>query len=151
MNKTYSVGIAGLGTVGTGFVNQILKFKSNSQKIANIRISKIAVKNIRKKRNIKLSNLPITTSTLSLAKDKNIDIVETSPENLNLVNEANNIHTQVVEDAISALVNLGYNRSEVFSIVMKIKKEFTLKEKNKDFTVGNVVPVVLRALSGEIK
>ena len=54
MNKTYSVGIAGLGTVGTGFVNQILKFKSNSQKIANIKISKIAVKNIRKKRNIKL-------------------------------------------------------------------------------------------------
>ena len=75
MNKTYSVGIAGLGTVGTGFVNQILKFKSNSQKIANIKISKIAVKNIRKKRNIKLSNLPITTNTLSLAKDKNIDIV----------------------------------------------------------------------------
>ena len=30
--------------------------------------------------------------------------------------------TQVVEDAISALVNLGYTRSEVFSIVMKIKK-----------------------------
>ena len=75
MNKTYSVGIAGLGTVGTGFVNQILKFKSNSQKIANIKISKIAVKNIRKKRSIKLSNLPITTNTLSLAKDKNIDIV----------------------------------------------------------------------------
>ena len=50
MNKTYSVGIAGLGTVGTGFVNQILKFKSNSQKIANIKILKIAVKNIRKKR-----------------------------------------------------------------------------------------------------
>ena len=48
MNKTYSVGIAGLGTVGTSFVNQILKFKSNSQKIANIKISKIAVKNIRK-------------------------------------------------------------------------------------------------------
>ena len=75
MNKTYTVGIAGLGTVGTGFVNQILKFKSNSQKIANIKILKIAVKNIRKKRNIKLSNLPITTNTLSLAKDKNIDIV----------------------------------------------------------------------------
>ena len=53
----------------------LLKFKSNSQKIANIKISKIAVKNIRKKRNIKLSNLPITTNTLSLAKDKNIDIV----------------------------------------------------------------------------
>ena len=30
-------------------------------------------------------------------------------------------------------------------------KEFTLKEKNKDFTVGNIIPVVLNALSKEIK
>ena len=58
---------------------------------------------------------------------------------------------QVVEDAISALVNLGYNRSEVFSIVMKIKKEFTMEQKSKDFTVGNIIPLVLRDLSKEIK
>ena len=82
--------------------------------------------------------------------DKNIDIVETSLENLNLVNKTNNIDTidtQVVEDAISALVNLGYNRSEVFSIVMKIKKEFTLKHESKDFTVGNIIPLALNALT----
>ena len=82
--------------------------------------------------------------------DKNIDIVETSLENLNLVNKTNNIDTidtQVVEDAISALVNLGYNRSEVFSIVMKIKKEFTLKHESKDFTVGNIIPLALKALT----
>ena len=60
---------------------------------------------------------------------------------------ANNIDTQVVEDAISALVNLGYNRSEVFSIVMKIKKEFTLKHESKDFTVGNIIPLALKALT----
>ena len=79
--------------------------------------------------------------------DKNIDIVETSLENLNLVNKTNNIDTidtQVVEDAISALVNLGYNRSE---IVMKIKKEFTLKHESKDFTVGNIIPLALKALT----
>ena len=82
--------------------------------------------------------------------DKNIDIVETSLENLNLVNKTNNIDTidtQVVEDTISALVNLGYNRSEVFSIVMKIKKEFTLKHESKDFTVGNIIPLALKALT----
>ena len=87
-------------------------------------------------------------SNLSLINiDKNIDIVETPLENLNLVKETNNIDTQVVEDAISALVNLGYNRSEVFSIVMKIKKEFTLKYESKDLTVGNIIPLALKALT----
>ena len=83
--------------------------------------------------------------------DKNIDVVESSQENLNLVNETEPGKTQVVEDIISALVNLGYTRSEVFSIVMKIKKEFTLKQKSKNFTVGNIIPLVLRALTQEIK
>ena len=83
--------------------------------------------------------------------DQNIKNAESSQENLKLANETQFGDNQVVEDTISALVNLGYTRSEVFSIVMKIKKEFSLKEKNKDFTVGNIVPVVLRALSGEKK
>ena len=79
--------------------------------------------------------------------DQNINILENSKENLNLLNLENHIDTQVVEDAISALVNLGYNRSEVFSIIMKIKKEFTLKHKSKDFTVGNIIPLALNALT----
>ena len=83
--------------------------------------------------------------------DQNTNVAESFQENLNLVNETNHDDTQVVEDAISALVNLGYNRSEVFSIIMKIKKEFTLKHESKDFTVGNVIPVALKALSEEIK
>jgi len=83
--------------------------------------------------------------------DQNINIAKSSQENLNFVNETNLGDTQVVEDAISALVNLGYTRSEVFSIVMKIKKEFTLNQKNKDFTVSNIIPLVLRDLTQEIK
>ena len=83
--------------------------------------------------------------------DQNINIAKSSQENLNFVNETNLVDTQVVEDAISALVNLGYTRSEVFSIVMKIKKEFTLKEKSKDFTVGNIIPLALNALTRETK
>ena len=83
--------------------------------------------------------------------DQNINIARSSQENLNLVNETNLGDTQVVEDAISGLVNLGYTRSEVFSIVMKIKKEFTLKEKSKDFTVGNIIPLALNALTRETK
>ncbi len=84
--------------------------------------------------------------------DQNINIATTSSqENLNLTKETDLGDTQVVEDTISALVNLGYTRSEVFSIVMKIKKEFTMEQKSKDFTVGNIIPLVLRDLSKEIK
>ena len=83
--------------------------------------------------------------------DQNMNIPESFQENLYLVNETNTGDNQVVEDTISALVNLGYTKSEVFSVVLKIKKEFTLKEKNKDFTVSNVVPLALKALSREVK
>ena len=84
--------------------------------------------------------------------DQNINIATTSSqENLNLTKETDLGDTQVVEDTISALVNLGYTRSEVFSLVMKIKKEFTMEQKSKDFTVGNIIPLVLRDLSKEIK
>ncbi len=89
----------------------------------------------------KVSNLNLINT------DKNIDFVNSSQENLNLVNETNHIDNQVIEDAISALVNLGYNRSEVFSILMKIKKEFSLKHKTKEFTVGNIIPLALNALT----
>ena len=93
----------------------------------------------------KISNLNLINT------DTNINVTEGLQENLSLVNETQLGDAQVVEDIISALINLGYTRSEVFSIVMKIKKEFSIKEKNKDFTVGNIVPVALNALSKEIK
>ena len=98
--------------------------------------SRIASELLEKVSNLNLINI-----------DKNIDVVKSSQENLNLENETNHIDNQVIEDAISALVNLGYNRSEVFSIVMKIKKEFSLKHETKEFTVGNIIPLALNALT----
>jgi Holliday junction DNA helicase RuvA len=53
----------------------------------------------------------------------------------------------VFEDTISALINLGYGRSEVFLVVMKIKNEFSNNKKNKLFTVSNIVPIALKELS----
>lgn len=53
----------------------------------------------------------------------------------------------VFEDTISALINLGYGRSEVFSVVMRIKNEFSNNKKNKLFTVNNIVPIALKELS----
>ena len=93
----------------------------------------------------KVSNLNLINT------DQKIKLNESSNENLNLVNEKKFGETQVIEDTISALVNLGYTRSDVFSIVMKIKNEFALNKKNKDFTVSNIVPLALKALSKEIK
>ena len=102
--------------------------------------SRIATELLEKVSNLNLINI-----------DQNINIAESSQENLNLESESQLGDTQVVEDTISALVNLGYTRSEVFSIVMKIKKDFILKQKSKDFTVGNIIPLVLRAISKDVK
>lgn len=57
----------------------------------------------------------------------------------------------VVEDSISALVNLGYTRSEVFSVVMNIKRDFNLKKVDIDFTVNSVIPLALKELSKVVK
>ena len=98
------------------------------------------------------SELLEKVSNLNLINiDQNTNIAESSQNNLNLVNETDLSDTNVVEDTISALVNLGYRRSEVFSIVMKIKKEFTLKHESKDFTVSNIVPLALKDLTQETK
>ena len=55
-----------------------------------------------------------------------------------------------VEDSISALVNLGYSRSEVFPVVMKIKNDNSLN-RNKNFTVSEIIPIALKELSGRIE
>ena len=55
--------------------------------------------------------------------------------------------SQIVEDTISALINLGYGRSEVFAVVMKIKNDFSHKKKNKSFTVSAIVTLALKELS----
>ncbi len=57
----------------------------------------------------------------------------------------------VVEDSISALINLGYTRSEVFSVVMNIKRDFNLKNVDIDFTVNSVIPLALKELSKVVK
>ena len=55
--------------------------------------------------------------------------------------------SHVVEDVISALINLGYGRSDAFSVVMKIKKEFSQNNKNDQFTVSYIIPLALKELS----
>ena len=68
----------------------------------------------------------------------------------NFINEEEQF-LDVVEDSISALINLGYTRSEVFSVVMNIKRDFNLKNVDIDFTVNSVIPLALKELSKVVK
>jgi homoserine dehydrogenase len=75
MSKVLGIGIAGLGTVGTGFLKQLKGFKSKSTRSANIKVIKIAVKSLKKKRDLPIRQLPLTSNTMSLADDESIDVV----------------------------------------------------------------------------
>ena len=75
MNKKLGIGIAGLGTVGEGFLRQLKKYKTNKKSISNFELVSIAVKNLKKKRNVGISNLPLIKDTISLASNPKIDVV----------------------------------------------------------------------------
>ena len=95
----------------------------------------------------------VTNMQLILGKK---DINNTYQENntnslkYNFTNEEEQF-LDVVEDSISALINLGYTRSEVFSVVMNIKRDFNLKKVDIDFNVNSVIPLALKELSKVVK
>ena len=89
----------------------------------------------------------LNNSLFNNSISKNIPVTLQEKLNNNKNNDSSDILVEV-EDIISALVNLGYSRSEVFSVVMKIKKDFSLNNKNKNFTVSQIVPIALKELSG---
>ena len=88
-------------------------------------------------------------SSLNNFFSKNLPNIIQEKLSLNQDNDFNDLSAEV-EDIISALVNLGYSRSEVFSVVMKIKNDTSLNL-NKDFTVNQIIPIALKELSGGIK
>ena len=84
----------------------------------------------------------------SSIKDKDNKFNNNEQDKLNLQeNDYDGNVSMIVEDTISALINLGYGRSEVFSVVMKIKNDFSHKKQNKLFTVNTIVPIALKELS----
>ena len=89
----------------------------------------------------------LNNSLFNNSISKNIPIKLQEKLNNNKNSDSSDLSVEV-EDIISALVNLGYSRSEVFSVVMKIKKDFNLNNKNKNFTVSQIVPIALKELSG---
>jgi len=96
----------------------------------------------------KVSNMQLIDGSNDISKDsqeKNSNVLKS-----NFLNEEDQFF-DVVEDSISALINLGYTRSEVFSVVMAIKKDFNLKNINLDFTVNAIIPLALKELSKVVK
>ena len=89
----------------------------------------------------------LNNSLFNNSISKNIPVTLQEKLNNNKNSDSSDLSFEV-EDIISALVNLGYSRSEVFSVVMKIKKDFSLNNKNKNFTVSQIVPIALKELSG---
>ena len=88
-------------------------------------------------------------SSLNNFFSKNLPNIIQEKLSLNQDNDFKDLSAEV-EDIISALVNLGYSRSEVFSVVMKIKNDTNLST-NIDFTVSQIVPIALKELSGVIE
>ena len=88
-------------------------------------------------------------SSLNNFFSKNLPNIIQEKLSLNQDNDFKDLSAEV-EDIISALVNLGYSRSEVFSVVMKIKNDTKLNT-NKNFTVRQIVPIALKELSGGIE
>ena len=96
----------------------------------------------------KVSNMQLIDGSNDISKDsqeKNSNVLKS-----NFLNEEDQFF-DVVEDSISALINLGYTRSEVFSVVMAIKKDFNLKKINLEFTVNAIIPLALKELSKVVK
>jgi Holliday junction DNA helicase RuvA len=92
----------------------------------------------------KVSTLNFNNSIKEI--DQKLDNIETKKFGFE-EEDYNDDLSVVFEDTISALINLGYGRSEVFSVVMRIKNEFSNNKKNKLFTVNNIVPIALKELS----
>jgi len=96
----------------------------------------------------KVSNMHLIAGSNDISKnsqEKNSNVLKS-----NFLNEEDKFF-DVVEDSISALINLGYSRSEVFSVVMAIKKDFNLKKTNLEFTVNAIIPLALKELSKVVK
>lgn len=93
----------------------------------------------------KVSTLNFNNSIKEI--DQKLDNIETKKFSFEEEKDYNGDLSVVFEETISALINLGYGRSEVFSVVMRIKNEFSNNKKNKLFTVNNIVPIALKELS----
>lgn len=75
--KTLNIGILGMGTVATGLINimELNKHKITNILNSNLNVKKVLVKDINKKREIKLPNQIYTQNAYDIINDEDIQIV----------------------------------------------------------------------------
>ena len=138
---------AALSILSTLSVDEIILAISSGDKVMISRAEGVGPKVAGRITTELLDKVTIFNTNISQDIKNNLKI-DKSQEKLKLESdEALQDYTTIVEDIISALVNLGFGRSEVFAVIMKIKKEFSINKKNKEFTVNNIVPLALKELS----
>jgi Holliday junction DNA helicase RuvA len=85
----------------------------------------------------------LATRILTELKDKagKIDL-EAKPQSVNIASVANEAGSGVNQDAVSALINLGYQRSDAYSAVMNVKKA-----NDNDVSLSDMIRLALQELS----
>ena len=68
--------------------------------------------------------------------------------NLSLEKKSQSEVEDFFNDSISAIVNLGYTRSEAFKAVMNVKRELNKDGNMIDTSVEKIIPLALKNLSG---
>lgn len=140
MKDIVKIGILGLGTVGSGVVKSLKPF-------SDIVIQKVSVKNLDKKRSVELSKDVLTTDSMSVVNDPEIDVV------VELIGG--------IEPAYELIKTALQNKKHVVSankeLIAKYGKElFELAQKNDvvllyEAAVAGGIPVIMTlktALSG---
>ncbi len=62
--------------------------------------------------------------------------------------KSNTAKEEFFNDSISAIVNLGYSRSEAFKAVMNVKKDLNKDGNMIDISIEKIIPLALKNLSG---
>ncbi len=75
MNQKIGIGLLGLGTVGTGVANIINSPEGRNPLVARIKIARIAVRDAKKIRSIKVDPSIVTSDPFEVVNDPNVEIV----------------------------------------------------------------------------
>ncbi len=65
-------------------------------------------------------------------------------QNSNISSDGAAINKDIMDDAISAMVNLGYSKSDVFLVVNSLYKEI---DNNENISIEKIIPLALKKLS----
>ena len=98
----------------------------------------------------------VATRIVSELNDKissfNFGREEIDSENKNLSEQKDNLHEfdskTIVDDSISAIVNLGYTRSEAYKAVINARNDILKSEDKTNISIEKLVPLALKNMTG---